>query len=304
MRQVQRVRRVTIFFFGTPANSRTRREAFAKAMLELGYAEGRNVRYDWRYANGQPDLVDRNARELTQQVADVIVSFSTTTSQALRQAGVSTPVVIIAVDDPVRSGFAHELSRPGMNFTGMSTNVIAQAPRYADLLHEAVPKAQVVGLLASPASTTYRLFHSRVEEHAARRNVRIVSLDASTPQEMERVLETGHDGMQGLIVTSDTMFYTERRRIIELVTERRVPAIYPRFGYVEAGGLMSYGPNDEYMARRSAAFVMRILDGDTPSEMPIEGPTRYELGVGRKAAQAIGLALPASFMQKADRIVG
>src|SRR6185436_9617936 len=146
-------------------------------------------------------------------------------------------------------GFAHELSRPGMNFTGMTTNVIAQAPRYVDLIAEAAGKPTQVGLLASPGSTTYRLFRSRVEEQAGRRNLRIVPIDVATPQDIERVLGPGSQPpVDGLIVTSHDMFYNERRRIAELAAERRLPTIYPRFGYVQAGGLMSYGPNDEYFA--------------------------------------------------------
>jgi putative ABC transport system substrate-binding protein len=303
-RQVRRVRRVTVFFFGTPANSRTRRDAYVKAMQELGYVEGRSVRYDWRYANGQQDLVTRHARELHNEVADVIVCFSTGNAAALREAGVATPIVMIAVDDPVRSGFAHDLSRPGMNFTGLTTSVIAQAPRFVDLLHEAVGKSDWIGLLAAPASTTYALFRARVEEQATRRGLHVAALDAATPAEIERAIARAPATMDGLIVTSDASYYTDRRSIVELAAERNLPAIYPRVGYVEAGGLMSYGPNDEYFAARGASFTARILDGDAPADMPIEGPTRYELTVNRKAANAIGLKLPASLMKKADRIVG
>jgi putative ABC transport system substrate-binding protein len=298
------MRRVCLFFFGTPANSRTRREAFVQAMLQAGYADGTNVRFDWRYANGQQDLVNQYAREMAQGVPDVIVAFSTSNSQALKDAGVASPVVMIAVDDPVRTGFVHDLSRPGTNFTGLTTSVIAQAPRYVELIDEATPRTAQIGLLASPASSTYKLFRSRVEEHAARRNIRIVMLDASTPQEIDRVLGGGLRDVQGLIVTSDAMFYTERLRIAELAVERRLPAIYPRFGYVEAGGLMSYGPNDEHFATRGAAFVVRIIEGDSPPDMPIEGPTRYELALNRKAATAIGFKLPESLTKKADRVVG
>jgi putative ABC transport system substrate-binding protein len=211
---------------------------------------------------------------------------------------------MIAVDDPVRSGFVHDLSRPGTNFTGLTTSVIAQAPRYVELIDEATPRTAQIGLLASPASSTYKLFRSRVEEHATRRNIRIVMLDASTPQEVDRVLGSGLRDIQGLIVTSDAMFYTERLRIAELAVERQLPAIYPRFGYLEAGGLMSYGPNDEHFATRGAAFVVRIIEGDSPPDMPIEGPTRYELAVNRKAAAAIGFKLPESLTKKADRVVG
>jgi len=275
-----------------------------QAMLQGGYADGTNVRFDWRYANGQQDLVNQYAREMAQAVPDVIVAFSTINSQALKDAGVASPVVMIAVDDPVRSGFVHELSRPGTNFTGLTTNVISQAPRYVELIDEATPRTAQIGLLASPGSTTYKLFRSRVEEHAARRNIRVAMLDATTPQDVERVLGPGARDIQGLIVTSDSMFYNERRRIAELAIESRLPVVYPRFGFVEAGGLMSYGPNDEHFASRGAAFVVRILDGDSPPDMPIEGPTRYELGVNRKAAAAMGFTLPDSLTKRADRIVG
>ena len=300
----QRIRRIAIFFFGTPANSRKRRDAFTKGMQALGYEEGVHVRYDWRYGNGQPDLIAGIARELHRDVPDVIVAFSTLCANELKDEGIASPVVMVAVDDPLRAGFVQDLSHPGTNFTGMTTNVVAQAPRLVELLHEAVPKLALVGMLASPSSSTYRTFRSRVEEQAARRGLRGLALDATTPQEIERTLGTLPAEVGGLVVTNDATYYNERRRLAEIAVDRQLPAIYPRFGHVEVGGLMSYGPNEEFIATRASSFVARILDGDSPADMPIEGPTRYELGINRKAAAAIGLALPASFVKKADRIVG
>jgi putative tryptophan/tyrosine transport system substrate-binding protein len=300
----QRVRRLSVFFFGTPANSRTRRDAFVKGMEALGYVAGTHVRYDWRYGNGQPDLVQDIARELKREAPDVIAAFSTLCANALKDEGVASPVVMVAVDDPLRAGFVQDLSRPGMNFTGMTTNVIAQAPRLVELLHEAVPRIALIGMLASPPSTTYRLFRSRVEETAARRGLRVIALDAATPQEIERALAALPPDVGGLVVTNDATYYNERRRLAEIAVEQKLPAIYPRFGHVEAGGLMSYGPNEEYIATRAASFVARIFEGDSPADMPIEGPTRYELGLNRRAAAAIDLAIPAALIKKADRVVG
>ncbi len=300
----QRVRRVAIFFFGTPANSLARREAFVKGMQALGYVEGRHVRYDWRYGNGQPDLIQDIAQELHRDVPDVIVSFSTICVNVLKDEGVASPVVMVAVDDPLRAGFVQDMSHPGMNFTGMTTNVIAQVPRLVELLHEVVPRTGVIGVLASPSSSTYPLFRSRVEEQATRRSLRVMPLDATTPQEIERALAAVPAEVGGLVVTNDATYYNERRRLAEIAVERKLPAIYPRFGHVEAGGLMSYGPNEEYIATRAASFVARILDGDSPADMPIEGPTRYELGLNRKAAAAINLTIPASLIKKVDRVVG
>ena len=299
----QRMRRICIFFFGTPPNSRARRTAFEKGMQALGYVEGTHVRYDWRYGNGQPDIINAIARELHRDVPDVIVAFSTICAHALRDADVGSPVVMVAVDDPLRAGFVHDLSHPGMNFTGMTTNVVAQAPRLVELLHEAVPRTTLIGVLASPSNTTYRLFRTRVEEAAARRGLRAVALDATTPQEIERVLGGIPADVGGIVVTNDATYYNERRRLAEIAVEKRLPAIYPRYGHVEAGGLMSYGPNEEYIATRAASFVARILDGDSPADMPIEGPSRYEFGFNRKAAAAIDLPVPAALIKKADRVV-
>jgi len=299
----QRIRRIAVFFFGTPANSRTRREAFAKGMQALGYVEGTNLRYDWRYGNGQPDIIQGIARDLHYDVPDVIVAFSTICVNVLKDEGVASPVVMVAVDDPLRAGFVQDLSHPGMNFTGMTTNVITQAPKLVELLHEAVPRTGLIGILASPSSSTYRLFRSRVEEQAARRGLRVMPLDATTPQDIERALAAVPVEVGGLVVTNDATYYNERRRLAEIAVERKLPVIYPRFGHVEVGGLMSYGPNEEYIATRATAFVARILDGDSPADMPIEGPTRYELCVNRKAANAINLALPSAFLQKVDRVI-
>ena len=299
----ERVRRIAVFFFGTPANSRARREAFLKGMQALGYVEGTHVRYDWRYGNGQPDLIVGIARELRRDAPDVIVSFSTICVNALKDEGAGAPVVMVAVDDPLRAGFVHDMSRPGMNFTGMTTNVITQAPRLVELLHEVVPRSGLIGMLASPSSSTYRLFRSRVEEQSARRGLRVMPLDATTPQDIERALAAVPAQVGGLVVTNDATYYNERRRLAEIAVERKLPVIYPRFGHVEVGGLMSYGPNEEYIATRATAFVARILDGDSPADMPIEGPTRYELCVNRKAANAINLALPSAFLQKVDRVI-
>ncbi len=272
-------------------------------MQELGYVDGVHVRYNLLYGNGQPDLIKGFAGELRRDAPDAIAAFSTIIINAMKDEGVTSPVVMVAVDDPLRAGFVQDMSHPGMNFTGLTANVVAQAPRLVDLLHEAIPRVGTVGMLASPASSTYRLFRSRVEEQAARRGLRMMAFDAVTPQEIERVLATVPAEVGGLVVTNDATYYNERRRIAELAVERKLPAIYPRLGHVEVGGLMSYGPNEEYLATRAAGFVARILDGDSPADMPIEGPSRYELGVSRKAAQAIGLALPQSFLQKADRLI-
>jgi putative tryptophan/tyrosine transport system substrate-binding protein len=296
--------RVAVLTSGSSANARTRLDAFRKGMEELGYVEGRNVHYEMRSANGQLDLLREYARELARD-ADVIVSSSALTTRALKEASVSIPVVMVAVDDPVADGFARSLAHPGANFTGLTANVLDQAPRMVELLSQASPKLARLAALANPSNPTYRSFRARMESAGARAGARTTFLEASTPEQLEIAFPaTGADVFDGLVVMYDTMLYSQRIRIVELARDTRRPVIYPQRGYVEAGGLMSYGPQIEQNYRRAASYVDRILKGAQPRDMAIEPPVRFELVINRNAARGLGVKLPPDFLKKADKIIG
>ena len=296
--------RVAVLTSGSAANARTRLEAFRKGMEELGYVEGRNVHYDVRSANGQLDLLHEDARELARD-SDVIVSSSALTTRTLKEASVSIPVVMVAVDDPVADGFARSLAHPGANFTGLTANVLDQAPRFVELLSQASPKLARLALLANPTNPTYRSFRARLESAAARAGARMTVLEASTPEQLEIAFPaTGKDVFDGLVVMYDTMLYSQRIRVVELARDTRRPVIYPQRGYVEAGGLMSWGPQIEQNYRRAATYVDRILNGAQPRDMAIEPPVRFELVINRNAARGLGVQLPPDFLKKADKIIG
>jgi putative ABC transport system substrate-binding protein len=301
----ERLPRVALLMFGSPINFRTRIAAFVKGMEDLGYVEGINVLFEFYSANGQLEVLQELARNLNRSAPEVIVSASTLTTAALRQAGVSQPVVMAAVDDPVAEGFARSLARPGGYYTGLSASVMSEAPRFVELLSTAMPKLARVGLLANPSNPTYRAFVSRFDAAIGRIGAKRVVLDASSTAELEQAFPaTGQDVVDGLIVMYDTLFYNERMRIVELARDTRRPAVYPQRGYVEAGGLMSFGPQLEASYLRVASYVNKLLKGARPSDLAIELPPKFELVVNRTAARGLNIQFPAAFLQKADKVIG
>jgi putative ABC transport system substrate-binding protein len=300
-----RLPRVALLMLGSPTNFRSRIAAFRSGMEDLGYVEGRNILFEWHSANGQLEVLGLLARDLVKSGVDVIVSASTLTTKALQQAGGSIPVVMAAVDDPVAEGFARSLSHPGMNYTGLSANVTGEATHFVELLSMAAGKLSRVGLLANPKNPTYRTVLARFEAAAARFGAKLVVLEASTSEQLEQAFPaTGQDVLDGIVVMYDSMFYNDRIHVVELARDTRRPVIYPQRGYVEVGGLMSYGPQLEQSYRRCASYVHRILKGARPAELPIEPPTKLELVINRTAARGLGVKLPASFLKKADKIIG
>ena len=300
-----KIPRVAIFNFGSRYNARSRTDAFIKAMRELGYEEGRNVQYEWRFANGQPDLLRDLALEISRDSVDVVVSAATITTEALLQSTSSVPIVMASVEDPVISGFVKSLARPETNVTGLTSNALEQIPRHMEFLMKAVPSLAKAAALVNPSNAIYAAYRARLEAAARAARVRLTLMDATTYRDIERVftgLATSPVG--GLIVMSDGSFYTERNTITELAARFRIPAIYPQRGFAEAGGLMSFGQNLEYNYARAASFVDRILKGANPAEMPVEQPVNFELVINRNAARSLGLALPADLLKRAQKIIG
>ena len=300
-----KVPRVAILTYGSASNARSRSEAFQRGMRDLGYVEGRNVRYEWRSANGQPDLLRDLALELSRRDVDVIVSSSTGTTDALLQATKSIPIVMTTVDDPVARGFVRSLARPGSNVTGLTTNILDHVAKFLDLLASAVSGLTTAAALMNPANSIYRPYRTRLEAAARASRVRLVVLEATTPGEIERAFgRAAADRVGGVVVMSDRFLYSERIYIAELAARLRLPAIYPQQGYSDAGGLMSYGQNSEDNYFRASAYVDKILKGAKPAVLPIEQSSNFELVINRDAARAIGLALPQELLRRARRVIG
>ena len=297
-RAAEEVSRVGVLMYGSRANTTSRIAAFTGAMRTLGYNEGRTVTYDLRWGNGQDDLLASHARSLASGGADVILSGSAIATRALMAAKSKVPIDIAAAEDPVVEGFARSLDKPGGNMTGLSSGLVEHLDRHVQLLTAVSPKLTRMTALLNPTEPFYQAFRARLQ--SAARATRLTVVDASTPGEVERVfLAPPGEGPEGVIVTSDTLFYNERRTIAELAAHAGRPAVYPLRGYVEAGGLMSWGPNPEANFARAAAFVDKIIHGARPGDLPFEPAPKLELVVNQGAMKDLGLSLPAELERQA-----
>jgi len=302
--QKVRVYRVGILTYGSRVNFRSRADAFFAAMRALGYEEGRNVQYHWTSANGQDDLLQNFAREMARDPPDVVLSASALTTKVLQQASKTVPIVMAASEEPVMEGFVKSLAQPGTNITGISASVLDQIPRHLELLTQVSPRIRRVVALLNPDNPTHAAYRSRLEA-AIRPPRRFVMAEARNRDEIDRIFERRPraDEPEGLLVMNDPVLYTERRTIAEGASRLRQAAVYPLRGFVEAGGLMSFGPNPEASFIRAASFVDRILKGARPAEMAVEPAPRIELVLNRDAARSIGLSFPQDLLKQAATVI-
>jgi len=278
-----------------------RLDAFRQSLRELGYVEGQNIAIESRWAEGKYDRYPALAADLVRLKVDVIVAQSGAATQATQQATRTVPIVM----DPVGSGIVSSLARPGGNVTGTSVMAPDLVGKQLELIKEVVPKVSRVALLrhpANPASATYL----RGAEAAARiLGVRLQTLDARNPQEIDSAFAAMTRERAGaLLIFPDTLFGTQRRQIAELAAKTRLPAIHGGMSeYAEAGGLMAYSPNNLDLERRAATYVDKILKGAKPADLPVEQPTKFELVINLKTAKALGLTIPPTVLLRADQVI-
>jgi putative ABC transport system substrate-binding protein len=299
--QKNRLPRVAILHSGAAANLTKRAEVFTKALRDLGYEDGRNVQLQWLSANGQADLLTEMAAQLAREAPEVVVSASAITTRSLRAATQRIPIVMAAAEDPVAEGFVRSLANTGNNVTGVSSSVLDQLRRQIELLSEMAPRLRRVTALLNPANPIYKTYRARVEFNVPP-GLRLTVVDASTPREMERAFTRARDDTEGVLVMNDPDYYTLRREVTEQALSSRRPTIYPLRGFVEAGGLLSWGPNVEANFARTAWYVDRLLKGAKPSELPIETPSRFELVANRATARLLGISLPPDILRQASVI--
>jgi putative ABC transport system substrate-binding protein len=280
-------------------------EAFRQGLRDLGYVEGRNVVIEYRDAEGKPERLPALAAELVALKVDVIVAANTPTALAAKQATRTIPIVLSCAADPVTSGLVTSLARPGGNATGLS--VLILVGKCLEQLTQAVPGVSRVAALVQPGAVPERTEKDLLTEAdvAARAlGVRLQIVEARGPADFDRAFSDMTRARAGaLTVLSGNMFFIERRRLVDLAAKNRLPAVYPWRDYVDAGGLMSYGPNLPDSHRRAATYVDRILKGTKPGDLPVEQPTKFELVINLKTAKALGLTIPPSLLGRADEVI-
>jgi putative ABC transport system substrate-binding protein len=279
-------------------------EAFKQGLRDLGYVEGKNVALEHRWAEGKPERHPGFAAEPVRLKVDIIVAGIAVATQAAQTATKTTPIVMVAVPDPVGSGFVRSLARPGGNTTGLSLLAVDLAAKQLELLKEAVPKASQVAVLSNPGATAHPLMLQELKLAAPRLKLTLQVLEVRGAEEFQgafAVMMRDHAG--ALLVLPDAMFFSHRPRIVELAAKHRLAAMYGLLDYAAAGGLMAYAADVRDNWRRSATYVDRILKGAKPADLPVEQPTRMKFIINLKTAKSLGITIPASVLARADELI-
>jgi ABC-type uncharacterized transport system substrate-binding protein len=283
------------------------RDVFKQGLREHGYIEGQTITVEWRFAEGSRARLPDLAAELVRLKVDLIIAETTPATRAAKEATTTIPIVFNPIADPVQEGFVASLARPGGNLTGVTQMSPELGGKRLELFKGAVPRMTRVGVLAHPGlfgEATVRIMLEETEAAARASGVQLQHLEVQGPNDFDRTFAVmSRQRVAGLIVLPSPMFFSERRRIVDLAAKNRLPAMFFLRGFVEAGGLMSYGPDLPDLWRRAAGCVDKILKGAKPGDLPVEQPTKFELVINLKTAKALGLTIPPSLLLRADQVI-
>ncbi len=278
--------------------------AFPRGMRELGYVEGKNLMIEWRSAEGKYERLPELAVKLVQLKVDVIVAAGAPAISAAQKATTTIPIVMGTSGDPVGTGFVKSLARPGGNITGLSDISSDLGAKLLDLLRSTVPRLSHVAVLTNPGNSSHATILMSIQAGARSAGAKILHLAARTSQEIENAFSIMvRENARALIATADPFFNVQTRQIAELAAKHRLPSISGFLPYVEAGGLMSYGPDFSDNFRRAAVYVDKIFKGAKPGDLPVEQPIKFELLINRKTAKMLGLTIPQSLLISADKVI-
>jgi putative ABC transport system substrate-binding protein len=272
--------------------------------LDLGYLEGKTVIIDWRAAEEKVEQLPDLATELVRLNANIIVTVGTPAAEAAKKATQTIPIVMAVVGDAVGSGLVASLARPGGNVTGFTIVAPDLSGKRLELLKEIVPGASDIAALLNPTNRTYHQELTEMQVAAKTLGLRLQPIEVSEPSMLEEAFATmKRDRVQALVVLTDSIFYSERRRMVDLAAKGRLPSVYWDREFVENGAFMSFGPRPVDLFRRSAAYVDKILKGAKPADLPVEQPTKFELVINLKTARALGLDVPPTLLARADEVI-
>lgn len=284
--------------------SQARVAAFAQGLEQLGWSLGRNLRLEYRWADGDADTMRKYAAELVALAPDVILAHSSAAVAPLLQETRSIPIVFTIVADPVGAGFVNSLARPGGNVTGFTNFEYSMSGKWLELLKEIRPNLTRVAVLREAAIAAGPGQFGAIQAVAPALGVEARPIDVRDAGEIERdITEFARSSNGGLIVTGSPAASVHRDLIIKLASRYRLPAVYNSPFYVNSGGLIAYGPDFVDQFRRAAVYVDRILKGVSPSDLPVQAPTKYEVVLNLKAAKAMGIEFPTSILLRAHEVL-
>jgi len=277
---------------------------FVEGMRDLGYIENKNLLIEWRFADGKSERLPALAAELLKSKVDLIVSAGTAATSAAHKATSSVPIVMANASDPVASGLIKSLPHPGGNVTGLSSITDELGPKHLEMLQSMMPKLSRVAVMTNPDNSSHIATLRTIQNLAPRTGIKILPVRAHTPQEIEVAFSAiSRDKAEAVIVASDSFFIQQRRETAELCAKYRLASISARREYAESGFLMSYGQNSAENYQRAAIYVDKIFKGARPADLPVEQPTKFELFINAKTAQALGVKIPDALLISADKVI-
>jgi putative ABC transport system substrate-binding protein len=279
-------------------------EPFRQGLRDLGYAEGKNILVEYRWAEGNYDRFPTLIGELVAQKVEIIVTAGTPASLAVKKAAPSIPLVMAAAGDPIGTGLIESLAHPAGNITGLSGMVMDLEAKRLELLREVIPKLSHVAVFWNPTSPLQVNSEKEVQAAARAFKMKVLSLGVQAPEQFDNAFAIiRRERPRALLVLPDRLFLHNRARIMEFATKQHLPGVYAYVELVEAGGLMSYGPSYADMHRRAATYVDKILKGAKPADLPVEQPTKFDFVINLKAAKQIGVNIPPNVLARADRVI-
>ena len=300
--QPPKVPRIGILSDEGPSQASKTFELFAQGLQELGWADGRNVTIDQRYAAGKYEILSSLADELVHLQPDVIFAIGTPAARAAKTTTQTIPIVFARAADPVGLGLVSSLARPGGNLTGLSLQNFEIDAKRLEFLVTAVSDAKRVGVLWDPGFRTVGL--KEVEEAARSLNLELVPAEVRRPDDFEQAVRAMLEkGASALYVLGAGIFLDHSQQLVDLTIKVRIPAMFYRREFVEAGGLMSYAASVHDMYQRAAAYVDKILKGAKPADLPVEQPTKFELIINLKTAAVLGLKIPPTILARTDEVI-
>jgi putative tryptophan/tyrosine transport system substrate-binding protein len=304
-RAQQAVRRPTIGFLGptTPSAQTQWVAAFLERLRELGWVEGRTVAIAYRWAEGHTERLAEIATEFVRLKVDVIVTYGTPQVIAAKQATSVIPIVFALVGDPVGAGLVASLARPGANVTGLSLQTTDTATKRIELLREVVSSLRRLAILANVGNPASRLEMGELQAAAVTLGVEVATSEIRRAEDIAPAIEALKGRADALYVAGDSLLNAHRIGINTLAMGAKLPTMYIQREFVEAGGLISYGPDFPNLFRRAAGYVDKILRGAKPADIPVEQPTKFDFVINLTTAKALGLTVPPTLLARADEVI-
>ena len=306
--QSDRVRRIGVLmaFNDDDARAKSWLARFTSGMAELGWTNGHNLQMEIRWAGADVARMQGFAKELVSRQPDLILSFGTPVTAALQHETRTIPIVFAIVSDPVGEHFVATLAHPGGNITGFHNSEDSIGGKWLELLEEAAPGIKRAAMIFNPDTSPRHGQYYMPDFEVAAKSLNVAAIEAPVHSvaELEKVItDLGHDSGGGFVAMADFFLFINRNQMISLAARNNVPAVYPWREVPLAGGLLSYGPDLEDIVRRVAPYVNRILKGESPAELPVQVPTKFEIVLNLKTAKALGLEIPPQLLARADEVI-